>query len=94
MVVLFIAFHGVILNLMDGKLQAKNVSSVLNYLFYRIGNKCAEQYSLILLYIRGFRLRYFSVEQCFFFFSISTHFFARNHLLLSCESYLKETGLK
>lgn len=36
MVVLFIAFHGAILNLIHGKLQAENVSSAVNYVFYRI----------------------------------------------------------
>lgn len=30
MVVLFNAFHAVILNVMDGKLQARNVSSAVN----------------------------------------------------------------
>lgn len=44
---LFIAFHGVILNLMYGKLQVENVSSGVNYLFYRIRNTCAEQCSFI-----------------------------------------------
>lgn len=37
MVVLFVSFHGVTLNLMDQKLQARNMSSAVNHLFWRIG---------------------------------------------------------
>lgn len=64
-------------------------------------NKCAKQCGLIILSIRGFLQRYFSAEQCFLFiytdlymYVLSVYFFARGHLLLSCESYLKEAGLQ